>query len=123
MYVVGVSKLFGLEAWNSYLTAYPRNVRLVTAATMEAVMTNEMGSTIPLYSNRQVFGMTTNILAPNWRGWTSPNLAQYSMVLPFGNNANFRFLTNSTFRYPAGFAPLTHRFLPNQGFFVPPWGL
>jgi hypothetical protein len=124
MYVVGISNLFGLEAWNSYAAAYPRNIQLVTSVSMEAVMTNELGLTLPIYSNRQVFGMTTNILAPNWRGFISPNSAQYSMVLPFGNNATFRHLTNSTYKpFPPWFFPQTHVFDDNRGFYIPHWWL
>src|SRR5262249_51630674 len=40
MYVIGISNRFGLEAWNSYQTAYPRHLKLVTGIYMTAVITN-----------------------------------------------------------------------------------
>src|SRR5204862_3922192 len=43
MYVVGITNTFAVEAWNSYLTNYPRDLQLVTTVSMTATMTNEMG--------------------------------------------------------------------------------
>src|SRR5437867_4159361 len=66
MYVVGITNLFGLEAWNSYTNVYPRNLQMVVAANMTAILTNELGAS--LLTSRTNYGVITNIPANTWRG-------------------------------------------------------
>jgi hypothetical protein len=124
MYIVGISNLFGLEAWNSYLTAYPHDLQLIASVSMSSIMTNELGSGVPIYNNRTIEARTMDIQPGTWKGWTAPNNAAYSMVLPFGTTNQFRFLTNSTYipRAP-WFVTQTHEFPRPSGFYVPHWWL
>ncbi|HZR21184.1 MAG TPA: hypothetical protein VFE51_28135 [Verrucomicrobiae bacterium] len=119
MYVVGISNRFGLEAWNSYQTAYPRKLRLVTGIYMTAVMTNEAGV---ILSNTVITGASIDSDTNTWPGWTTPSSAPASMVLPFGNTNQFAFLPNSSYIDNAPwFTPLTHVFTRNAGFYIPHW--
>jgi len=126
MYVIGVTNTFGLEAWNSYLTNYPRDLQLITSVSMTAVMTNELGGANVLLSNR-VF-QATNVIIPggSWPGWNSVQSVPSSMVLPFGTTNSFAFLSSSTAldHFP-WIGPQTHIFpVSTQGaFYVPHWWL
>lgn len=125
MYVVGISNIFGLEAWNSYSNPYPRNLRLIASATMTAIITNEVNNTIVL-SNRVVRGVLTNLTAGNWRGWANGSAGQNSFVLPWGGGNLFMYLTNSTYvNHIPWFEPQTHLFRDSQlgGFYAPHWWL
>jgi hypothetical protein len=127
MYVVGVTNTFALEAWNSYLTNYPRDLQLVTTVNMTAIMTNELGGANVLFNNRVTRGVITNILANSWKAWTGGS-GLSSMILPFGMANNFMFLTNSTYiPRPPWFVPQTHQFERVGGgagsFYVPHWWL
>jgi hypothetical protein len=125
MYVVGVTNTFGIEAWNSYLTNYSRDLQLVTTVNMTATMTNELGVANTLFNNRVTRGVITNILANTWRGWTGGS-GMNSMILPFGLANSFMFLTNSTYiPQPPWFVPQTHEFgrLGANAFYVPHWWL
>ena len=121
MYIVGVSNAFGLEAWNSYSNAFPRNLQLSVAATMTAMITNEFGNL--LLSNRVARGAI--VATNNWNGWTSLGVLARSFVLPFGTTNQVIFLTNSSYvpGSPASFVPQTHGFTLNQGLYVPHWYL
>ncbi|HTL16377.1 MAG TPA: hypothetical protein VL793_04025 [Patescibacteria group bacterium] len=123
MYVIGITNLMGLEAWNSYLTTYSNDLQLVTSVSMAAVMTNELSATIPIYTIRTNEGRVMNIPRGTWKGWTTAGNAPYSFVVPLTNT--LLYLTNST--YSPGqvplFPPVTHVFRRNQGFYVPHWWL
>jgi hypothetical protein len=107
MYIFGVSNVFGLEGWNSYSNPYPRNLRLIWAADMTAVMTNELSTT--LLSNRVSTGSVITVSGNTWSGWVNPSFALPSFRIPA--YTNFPFLTNSTYRQnPVGFVPQTHIF-------------
>ena len=43
MMVIGISNMFGMEAWNSYQTDYPRGVRLQATVQSSMVVTNRRG--------------------------------------------------------------------------------
>jgi len=67
LYVVGVSNVVGIEAWNSYSTAYPRDVAIGIINDVTMSLTNDMGY-------RRTF--TTNVVPPEQifsvkRGWHS----------------------------------------------------
>jgi hypothetical protein len=126
MYVVGITNTFAVEAWNSYLTNYPRDLQLVTTVSMTANMTNELGIANVLLNNRIARGTNMTITANSWKGWTS-GAGLYSMMLPFGPANNFMFLTNSTYKVsPPRFDFQTHEFDRTGvggSFYVPHWWL
>jgi len=125
MYVIGITNLFGLEAWNSYSNPYPRNLQLVASVSTASVLTNELSSVVPIYSNRIFFTRSMNIPAGTWKGWTVPNTVPSSMVLPFGTT-NYNFLNNATYLRGANppFLPLTHIFDRRRQPLLPPhWWL
>ena len=127
MYVLDVTNSFGLEAWNSYFTNYPRQLQLQATMLMTAIITNEHGGAFNLvFSNRVGAAALQTIPAGTWRGWTDPKLAPYSMILPFVNTNGFVW-TNATAinQYP-WIEPQTHLFPPAFGlgrFYVPHWWL
>jgi len=130
MYALTLTNTFGLEAWNSYSNAYPRNLQLVAAADMTPVITGlfDNGTATPtaltILSNRVTRGVTTNIAAGAWRGWPSLAQVQYSFVLPWKVTNNVVF-TNATYiNRPPWLIPETHIFQPpaNQ-FYTPHWVL
>ena len=120
MYVVGISNVVGLEAWNSYTSSYPRNLRLITFVNMTAILTNELGFGTRSIVTSNVLRRTMDIPANTWKGWTVPNTAPYSMQIPLTNS--FSFLTNSTYiPQPPWFVPQTHEFARGTPFYVPRW--
>jgi hypothetical protein len=127
MYVVGISNVFGVEAWNSYSNAYPRHLQAYVVADTTAVLTNELGT--QLLTNRVSRGLPAalDILPNQWSGWVNPNLTQLSFRVPLDPSTNnFMFLTNSTYRPTPGpphFEVLNHTFDRKSGFPVPHWWL
>src|SRR5207244_409575 len=94
MYVVGISNIFGIEAWNSYTQALRRlpttPLELVVSNRYSFVLTNIVGNTTNLVlSRRGVVGSRT--LIANWAGSSSPE----SFLLPV--HTNFLFVTNSAY--------------------------
>jgi hypothetical protein len=123
MYVIGISNVFGLEAWNSYLTNYPRDLNLVAALNVTAILTNESGAVV--LSNCLASGTILTIPANTWPGWNSVASAPYSMVLPFGTTNGFLFTDSTALDHAPWLEPLTHVFpAATQGaFYVPHWWL
>lgn len=127
MYVIGISNVFGMEAWNSYSNAYPRQLELIAVADMTSFMTNELG--IMLHSNRVARGATVVTSIPGgarpWRGWTNTSDVGLSFVIPFHPSTNFfPFLSTSTYRQsPPSLVAQTHIFERQSGFPVPRWWL
>ncbi|HIG28781.1 MAG TPA: hypothetical protein EYQ50_13660 [Verrucomicrobiales bacterium] len=66
MYIVGVSNLFGIEAWNSYQQAYPRALTMSATNRYSVIITNEFGNV--LLNRRFVSSIRTNIASGNWSG-------------------------------------------------------
>jgi hypothetical protein len=120
MYVAAITNAFGIEAWNSYSTNYPRQIQMTVRADMTAIVTNEFGTL--LLSNRVV--ELTNTTIANWSGWTNANAIATSFMLPWGNTNSLLFLTNSTYAdNPPRFFSETHIFQQNPGFYIPRWWL
>lgn len=59
MYYVGISNVFGIEAWNSYATAYPRPLEMRAFLSLSLTLTNEVGL---LYQTNYTF-------PPNGDSW------------------------------------------------------
>ena len=121
--MIQITNVFAVESWNSYTNPYPRNLQLIWAADLTAVLTNELGNI--LLTNRISTGNVATVSGNTWRGWTDPNQAGLSFRLPVATN--FTFLTNSTYtQNPVGLTPLTHIFertRQNPSFPVPRWWL
>ncbi len=123
MYVIGISNVFGMEAWNSYSNAFPRAMELIAVADMTAVLTNEMN--MVLQSNRVSAAKRIPINPAQWKGWTNYNEVQQSFAIPFHPSTNtFAFLRNSTYHQSSRtLIPQTHIFERQSGFATPRWWL
>jgi hypothetical protein len=130
MYVVGISNVFGVEAWNSYITNFPRPLRMYVGVDMTAVMTNQLGTM--LVTNMYITNVPTptgylDIAAGKWLGFSSAVSPQASFIVPFDPATNhFLSLANSTYKHSLGrFVALTGSFEQNQNptFQVPRWWL
>jgi hypothetical protein len=123
MFVAGISNVLGVEAWNSYGTAYPRPLQLVVLPDVTVMVTNLDTGHLLRYSSFQP-QVSSNILAPTWAGY-DPAHAQYSFQVPF--LTNLVFLSNMTYQAASdAFMPLTAEFERNIGstnFHIPHWGL
>ncbi len=113
MYILGISNIFGLEAWNSYTQAYTRPFELRVTNRYSVVLSNIYnGGTNQIFAGFSAFGLTTN--STFWPGnsnavalGTSPN----SFIVPY--NTNITFMTN------LAYAPTTGRWFvaPGNNFF------
>jgi hypothetical protein len=126
MYVVAITNAFGLEAWNSYFTNYPRNLRLIASVDMLETLTN-LDNLQMVHTNMVSRGAIMDIPSTglqNWPGWTNVSDVS-SFKLPWGRTNGAYFLPNSTYRaqpIPNGqFVPQTHIFEAGTGFYVPRW--
>lgn len=63
--VVGLTNIYGFEAWNSYFAAFPRAIRLIATNIAQIVVTNEFG---PIYTNTTTNGLVQDYGASNWLG-------------------------------------------------------
>ncbi len=128
MYVVGISNLFGVEAWNSYSNAFPRGLLMTVLADMKATVTNESGNHVLIPPVSTNFGVTNVIIpAGTWAGFRDANQAKVSFRVPLHPSTNsFAFLTNSTYsQTQRHFVPLASTFEnhPEARFPVPHWWL
>ncbi len=121
MFVVAISNVFGVEAWNSYGTNFPRNLRMTVLPDVSVIVTNETG-TVLLNRRYQPPVTVTNIAAGTWPAY-DPGQEMYSFRIPV--LTNLLFLTNSTYSKSADqFVPLTGKFEPiSPAFYVPHWWL
>lgn len=120
LYVATITNTFGLEAWNSYQNPYPRNLQLIAAVDMTAVLTNELGTV--LLSNQVSQDAFTNLPANRWPGWTNVGQVQSAFMLPWGQGQGFFFLTAVNFSdQQQAFIPLTHTFEQQTNFYLPRW--
>jgi hypothetical protein len=122
MFLVGISNVFGVEAWNSYATNFPRPLRLYVWPDISVVMTNETGKVLNPTSRFQPPASFTDIAAGAWPGY-SRAFEQYSFQVPL--YTNFLFLTNSTYQHvTTQFVPATGTFEQvSPAFYVPHWWL
>lgn len=121
MYTLNLTNTFGLEAWNSYSNAYPRNLQLLASVDVIATVTNltDTGEGYTILSNRVSQGITTNIVAGSWAGWPSLSQVASSFLLPFGSTNNFVF-ANASYEDGAPFlVPISHTFALTGLFSVP----
>jgi hypothetical protein len=126
MYVLGISNVFGLEAWNSYSTAFPRDLQIVVQPDLSILVTNlETGKWLnPAYSRYRPAATIANMASNTWTGYDSM-FSQVSFQIPVFTNRVF--LTSSTYSQAQDqFVPLTGTFERTPGttnFYVPYWQL
>jgi hypothetical protein len=125
MFVAGISNVLGVEAWNSYLTPYPRQLAIYVWPDISLYVTNlETGNLLNtgLYRSRQLVPVTTNVPPSAWPGYDHAQ-EWISFVIPL--LTNIVFLPNSTYRAASdSFMPLTGAFERNPGatnFHLPHW--
>jgi len=63
MFIMGISNVFAMEAWNSYKTDYPQQVRMFCTNIATATLTNDAGLSMPI-----VFRGGTNTLPLTFAG-------------------------------------------------------
>ncbi len=113
MLVIGISNLFGVEAWNSYSSNYARPLQLRVTNVYSMVLSNEYGV---LLRRDFALGNQVDIPANSWAG--------HQFRLPLSTNLNL--LPNSIYRTLApgrlllGTTPQFERFNPSR-FPVPRW--
>jgi hypothetical protein len=130
MFLVGITNIFGVEAWNSYAAnwnAYApgRNLRLVALPDMRVVVSNRVPAKYVVYSN-----YVTSITLPlvnNWPGYDSsiPTKPGPSFAIPLS--------TNISFQPGATYLDSAHQMIPITGafelnppdgiFYIPQWTL
>jgi hypothetical protein len=122
MFLVGISNVFAVEAWNSYVTNFSRPLRLYYMPDISVVMTNETGKTLNPYQRYQPPMQWTDISKNAWPGYNR-SFESYSFQIPL--STNLMFLTNSTYLHASGqFVPAIGTFEKvSPAFFIPHWWL
>ncbi len=129
MFVVGISNVLGVEAWNSYNAACPRSLTLVVWPDISVLLTNtETGTWLnapPLVSrHRLTTPITTNIAANAWSGY---DFSQESLSFQIPVFTNTVFLTNAVYHKATdSLISLTGQFERTVGttnFYIPQWSL
>ena len=125
---------FGVEAWNSYATTFPRNLRMVVIPDVSVALTNlETGKLLnPAPGQiRPSPVAATNIAAGTWPGYDPAQRELFVRIaprecpgVPYTNRV---FLTNATYRRQLGYLRAVDRLLrANPGrtnVHVPHWQL
>ena len=117
MFVVGVSNLIGVEAWNSYGTTFPRSLRMVVIPDLIVALTNLETRRLLNPSTWRYISpvVATNIGENVWPGY-NPARESYSFIMPLASGpgvpyTNHVFLTNSVY------LASSDTFVPLPGFF------
>lgn len=131
MFMLTVSNIFGLEAWNSYSNTYPRDLQLRVTNEMFAVITNQFGEVLMAYTNPPVRRWQSQIIPANtWVGYQGPYQSQNSFRLPFAAPLDrFYYLSNSIYAtlprrgFVSSGIPRGFERVPAAPFEVPRWFL
>jgi hypothetical protein len=124
MFIVGISNVLGVEAWNSYVTNYPRNLKLVFWPDIDVGIVNTETHKL-LRTNRWVLSsaIVTPIPAKSWAGYNPPYYQAASFQVPVLTNVVF--VSNMTYKAAGDqFIALTGQFERIAGttnFHVPHW--
>jgi hypothetical protein len=114
MYVVGVSNIFGVEAWNSYTQAFGRNIQILVTNRYSMALSNVVGNTAGRV--RLLNGIASaNIQTNMWTNHPAPG----SFILPV--HTNFNFIPDSAYiasQPPFLFDPNSTNYFENR--FDPP---
>jgi hypothetical protein len=112
MYLLGISNLFAVEAWNSYQAPYPRALQLDISDVSTVRLTNQAGLsfTLPL----TLVATSTNLPPNAWLGkqFRLPIYVTTNLMVP----SVYRFTTRS-------FEPVNDRNPFEKGFPLPDWTL
>jgi hypothetical protein len=97
MYIIGVSNIFGFEAWNSYTNAFTGDLRVRMAHNSTLRLTNAAGLNI---THTNVISVMTNF--NTWPGFARPDFpdsqrSKASFLVPM--NGSTIVLSNSVFRF------------------------
>jgi hypothetical protein len=129
MYLLTISNVFGIEAWNSYSTSYPRNLNMrVLGANMTAYLTDGQGSPSYTVLNAGVT-FSTNYTPATWPGFIAQNQASSAGSVQYPLWTNFLMLTNCQYMQktlPPYFVPVSgqgYTFERPSGFRTPDWWL
>lgn len=122
MYTASISNNIGIEAWNSYINPFPRNLLLLNSARVTTLITDELKTV--LVSNACNFGGDAVVIPSNsWTGFAGINYPQVSLMVPC--------LTNFDPLVPSAYSASMRAFVPATNFFerlggqfaVPLWWL
>ncbi|EEF59225.1 hypothetical protein [Pedosphaera parvula] len=125
-YAVGISNVVGVEMWNSYSNAYPRDVKIIVNNDLTMWLTNDLG--VMRYTTNKLSLTGSAQLGPNiWLGATNLNYAR-AFSIPL--STNYVFVPDSILHYnPLGLqanasAPSENSdFEENTGVSSQNWGL
>jgi hypothetical protein len=131
MFILGVSNVIGVEAWNSYAATYPRSIKLVVWPDVSVLVTNletrRWLNAPPVLSRWRLYPtpVTADVLPNAWSGYNQ-TFPQASFQIPI--NTNLIFMSNMTYQAASDkFVPLTGSFERQTGggtnFHVPHWSL
>lgn len=98
MYVLGISNVLGVEAWNSYLTPYPRPVDIYVTNLLGITLTNDLGGRwfLPQPPQRFAVAGTRLTITTNWPGFTTIDGGPSFII---GLLTNVVFLPDSIYRF------------------------
>lgn len=118
MYVLGISNLFGIEAWNSYTQNFQRSVDILVTNRVSMALTNQNGQILWPPSGGPFVRFTTG--NTNLNSWIGRQfIVPLATNLTFLSNSVYSSLQNPHFTD----VRLTNQFEPTTGNPVPQWGL
>jgi hypothetical protein len=124
MFVMGISNAFGVEAWNSYSTPFPRDLQMLVWPDITVIVTNLETGHLLSPQEYQSSPIVRSVAANTWTGYIQP-FPQVSFQIPL--YTNHLFLTNSTYTFAGDhFVPMTGSFERTPGttnFHIPHWQL
>ncbi|MGA2865395.1 MAG: hypothetical protein ABSF95_13050 [Verrucomicrobiota bacterium] len=130
MLLLCISNVFGLEAWNSYRTNYPRNLQVIAAVDAFASITNELGGAANVLMSNCVVRATPatpplTVAAGSWPAYRADGpFKQGAFKLPLDPATNCYILTNVLYSQATGrFTNVTGTFERGYGFPAPHWWL
>jgi hypothetical protein len=114
MFLLCISNVFGMEAWNSYQAAYPRGLQVTAAVDSFATLSNELGTV--LMSNVMTRSSATYVSANTWTGY----MAGGALKLPLDPATNNSIVLNGAYVQSTGqFTNAAAPFERGLGFPVP----
>ena len=124
MLVLGISNVFGLEAWNSYLANYTNKLVMLATNKFSMVLTNELGVVVlPVSGSPFNIGMSgPQPLTPylRWPGARSTNAFQIAIATNINFLPNAQYLVGAKTFKPLG---LNLTFERTKEYFSPNWGI
>ncbi|HWD94763.1 MAG TPA: hypothetical protein VG938_20710, partial [Verrucomicrobiae bacterium] len=98
LFEVGITNMLATEAWNSYLSSYPRGLSLSVSNEVGIGLTNQFGANL-IPTGWRTFApfmpLSTNIPPNTWPPFINQQNLNGSILVPL--QGNFAFLTNATY--------------------------